>query len=486
MQIAGGASTYGNLDLGPALGAQASTALDADPLRDSGTRNRPAGAGKAPRMRRSSQTGQTMSGRRTQPRHMRQSRPGGGATANTVQGVGASQVAAADPTAGMHAAGGLKMLDGDPLNSNFDASAPALELAVDNARATPEPAERESEKRKKVEKRKESPAELRARQVRELADYGSAPQKIWQAIPYCVRVTMRKKELEQQLAALSAQRKRAEDGAQEALGKMGHALYALRHDPRMRPLAPKLKVIAQSASTIGETEALGEQRQKTMKKELAGVARELEKEEGLAKPLREQDARLGAQLDDMKGRVQQAQLVVKKLEGDLDAVRSGKLKVDAERFGVMQAERDARHGELQTLGVQMRPLEEELAAVRGKLQKHLRAIATLQGEAAQTESAMQRAEHQLRVSSGSAQSNYRDALISLAKEALEQNLAGLAPEHAGAAADGVIAADKKRKEEDLYRAATLSYDEGMYKKGVVILLGGSAAFFLSFAIMVLF
>jgi hypothetical protein len=322
--------------------------------------------------------------------------------------------------------------------------------------------------------------------VRELAQYGPRPAALWQSIPYCVRVMLRKKELSDELADRSAQRKRAEDDAKEALSYMGHALYAMRHDPRMGPLLPLVKAIVQSANKMGDVEARGEQRQKAMQKELGVLARKLAKQEELARPLREKEAGLAGQLAGFKARQQQAMAQLKKLDTELEQVRAGKLQVDAERFGVMQAERNARHGELQTLGVQMHPIEESLSGVRGQLEKHLRAIAGLQAEHAQTVNVMQRAEQQQRVSAGSAESNYKDALISLGKAALEQNLAGLAPDQAGEAADGVIKADKKRKEEELYRAAVMSYDEPMYKKGFAILLGGSAALFFGFALMVIF
>ncbi len=470
VQIADTGSTYGNLDLGPPTGVQAVPLAAEAPLTESGERRRQSGERRRPRA-----TSGALDGRRTQPRAPRKSTPR--ATAGTPQGVGAMP------------SGGGAMLDADPLNANFDATAPALELDVEDPRAAAaaeaEQQLRENQRRREAEK-KESPAEIRARQVRELANYGPPPTQIWQSIGYCVRVMMRKKELSEQLTALSAQRKRAEDDAQEVLGKMGHKLYELRQDPRMRGLTAQLKVIADSASKVGDVAALGAQKQKSMAKEISGLSQQLDAEEALAKPLRDKEAVLAGQLEEMKARVQQATTLLKKLDGELTAVRAGKMKVDAERFGLMQAERDARHGELQTLGVQMRPLEDQLSVVRNELSKHLRKISTLQGEQAQASSAMQRAEQQQRLSSGSAESHYREALVTLARAALERNLAGLVPEHAGDAADGVIRADKKRKEEDLYRAAANSYDTEMYKKGNTILLGGSAILFFGFAIMVLF
>ena len=98
-----------------------------------------------------------------------------------------------------------------------------------------------------------------------------------------------------------------------------------------------------------------------------------------------------------------------------------------ERFGALQNERDARHGELQTLGIEMRPLEDDLAGVQREVAKHMRAIAALQEDKQAANTQLQRAEQAHRVSFGTAKGVRLQALLSLANAASRSGSASSCP-----------------------------------------------------------
>jgi hypothetical protein len=404
---------------------------------------------------------------------------GDAASAETLDGAPAPGDARASP-AGVSAAevdmphGGGRVLD-DPLAGPVE-DGPALELAVENQRPT--------RKKKRPVKRKLTPEELRAKRITEIAGYGPAPVKLWEAIPYSVKVMLRKRELEAQLITLSAHRKRADDAAQDALVQLGHSLYELRFDPRLRALRTQFRAVTDSAGRIGKTEAAGAQKQQEMQAQVDALSAKLDEKEQVAAPVREKEAKLSRVHGEMKTRLERSQMALKKLDSELHAVQQGKLSVDAERFGAMQNEREEHHGTLQTLGVKLRPLEEQLSAARAELAKHQRVIDKLAGELRAHTSALTREATKQQVSAGTAQSAYRDALLSLGKTALGEDLSNTCAEQAQEAHVAAERAQKNRAEEEIVRAAYLSYDADMYKKGYTILLGGSGAMLLALLIAI--
>jgi hypothetical protein len=391
------------------------------------------------------------------------------------------------------------MIDENPFNQGFGAppGAAALELDVEpssSVRPPPGRRTRESGRPRASDaselaaepERVQTPEQQRAARLREIAGFGLAPAKVTGAPLYWVRVVLRKRVLAEQLATLSAQRKRGDDGAAEALQKLGEALDALRDDPRLAALARQLAAVRDAESQVGQVEAQGHKRKQATARELTRLDRELARVEQAAAPLRQRETEIDGQLDQLRAQTRRAEMLRRKVDAELEALQKQKTGADPERLTALRAEHEARLGQVQTLGIQMRPLEDDLAAVRRDLALHMRTLAGLQDDKQVAITSLERSEQTQRVSHGSARGARAAALMALAQAALKQGLGELAPECAQAVAESADRAEQRRRQEELHRAALESYDHGAYGRGMMMMLGGSLLFFLSLAGMILF
>jgi hypothetical protein len=386
----------------------------------------------------------------------------------------------ADPASAAVPYGRGMMLDDDPLNNQFGSNggnAAALELEhVDEnddiaPSAPPEPVETSEQQR--------------ARQIKELAGYGVAPTSVVAEPSYWVRVMLRKRALETELLALAAQRKRADDGTNEALTVMGQALRALGDDERLAKLRKLLAAVAEADTRIGAAEAQGAKKKQGVHQELARLDRDLAKLEQKASPLRGREAKLLEELEQIDGSLKRADLLRKKAEAELEALQR-KGGGDVETWGALKAERDARHGEVQSLGIQMRPLQDDLAVLRKELAQQMRAIEVVQSEKQGASTSLERAQQSHRMATGSARGALQQALASLANAAFKAGLDTLVADEAAAVVEARERAQEKRTNEELMRAAATSYDHAAYSRGMMILCGGTGLFFLALVIAILF
>jgi hypothetical protein len=404
-------------------------------------------------------------------------------TMRAVMGAAPAPSPAPHVEADMASYGRGMMLDDNPFNNAFGgggAAAPALELAVDKqapAALAPEPEEEAPE---------ETPEQLRARTIRELAAYGPPPAKLFEAPLYWLRVMNRKRVLSVQLSALSAQRKRADDEAQQALARLGEALYAQRDSPDLAPLAKQMGALNEADRRVGDAAAEGDRRRDGMANELSRLERDLKREEAQAAPLRAREAELGARVEEIKTAARRADAARRKADAELEAIQRGKTSAGAETWGALVAERDARLGEFQTLGVELRPLEDELSELRRDLTQRMRKIGSLQEERRAAATGLERVQHKQRVSVGSAKGARLQALLSIAKEAQKLGLHELLPDEADAVTAAVASADSARQQEEVQRAATNSYDAVAYGRGFNLLMGSSVVLLFGLLIAMFF
>jgi hypothetical protein len=327
--------------------------------------------------------------------------------------------------------------------------------------------------------------EKRALEVEQLARYGKPPAQLIGTMAYWVRVTLRKRELDAELLSLSAQRKRTDDVARDAVSKLGEALHGKRKDPRLATLAKQMQAVSSAEAAIGNVEKAGQKKKQNIQNERAQLDEQIRAAESDASPLRIKEAALVDRVETIKLRAKQADAKRKKMEQDLEAARK-KPSTDVETMEWLKAERDAAHGEVQTLGIELRPLEDDLSVVRRDLAVHLRKLSALQQEQQAAATMLERAQQNHRVSSGSAHGERRDALSALAQMAMESGLAAVAQAELAAVNEASERRARKRAEEELLRAATLSFDDEAYKKGFMLLAGGIGALFLSLILVVIF
>ena len=372
------------------------------------------------------------------------------------------------------------VLDDDPFNTAFGSGAQAPALELDAADEQPE---EEIELAPQVT---ESPEQTRRRELEEIAQYGPRPANILGAPAYWIKVMLRRRALDLELLTVAAQRKRAEDAAAEAMVALGEAVFAHRDDERLIKLRKVLSAIGEAEGRLGHVDAAGQKRKQQTSSELSRLEREVARFEQQAAPLREREAELAAQLAEIEGRRQQAEMLRRKAESEVEALMRKGTAADPARLSALRAERDVRHGDVQTLGVEMLPVQDDLGLVRKDLGKILRQLAVVQSEKQTSITVMDRAAGHDRVSRGHAQSARQQALVALANAAGKHKLLALVPDEAEAARDAKARSDEKKAFEELHRAAAESYDRDGYQHGMLILLGGSGLLLLSFVLAILF
>jgi hypothetical protein len=460
--IATGGGSYGLLDL-EAAGATAvgSLALDVEPAKP-----RKSAAGAAP-ARTSAASKTAASGARAPSPAAPKPRPG------------------AQPMGDLAAMSGRGLVLGDdPLAEGYgqreQASLDIEEDAAPRRRAKPAAAPDSPPPPREL-----TAEEQRAIEVEQLAQYGKAPAQLVGTMAYWVRVTLRKHELDAELLSLSAQRKRTDDAARDATAKLGEVLYGKRKDPRLTTLAKQMQAVSTAEAAIGSVEKAGQKKKLNIQSERAQLEEDIRNAESDASPLRVKEAGLLERVDALKARAKQTDGKRRKLEQDLEAARR-KPNADPEVIEWLRAEHEAAHGQVQTLGIELRPLEDDLSVVRRELAVHLRKLAALQQEQQSAATALERAQQNHRVSSGSAQGARRDALSALAQMAIESGLAAVAQPELQAVNEAAERRDRKRAEEELLRAATGSFDPDAYKQGMMLLVGGTCAVLLSLIVVVIF
>jgi chromosome segregation ATPase len=299
-------------------------------------------------------------------------------------------------------------------------------------------------------------------------------------------VMLRKRVLEQELVSVSTARKRLDAQADDALCALGAAMYGQRNDQRLKPLIQQLRVVAETIEQVGAKEAAGQQANDQHRQELARLTRELAKVDFEASPLRRREAELQAKVDALKVQIKRREAQVRKVDGELEKLRASKEFSAGDQIAVLEAEREARLGELQSCNVQLVPLQEDLGALRRELAKHMGTITALREEETAVTRAMDREQERHRISTGGARSAQREALRSLATGAQRAKIAALAAPENEAAIEAAERARKKLEAEELQRAATNSYDDDGYKRGMYILVGGTALVFVVFAGLIIF
>jgi len=405
--------------------------------------------------------------------------PGMSSRSGTMRAANPARAAAAPDPALAYGRG--MMLDDNPFNDAFAGGqdAPALELEAD-AVAAPQ-----VEEASPLPSAPPPPQEVRARAIVDIAKYGPPPTSPLQQPMYWFHVMTRKRVLSEELAALSAQRKRTDDQAQEALAALGEALLALRGSPELAALDRQFAAVEDAEHRVGHAAAEGQKRRQGVNQELTRLKGELARAEAKAAPLRERETQLAARSEELKANARRAETLTRKAEAELEAARA-KGAVEPERWTVMVAERDARLGEFQTLGIELQPIEDDLAEARRTLAVHTRAINGIQDEMRSAVGVFERAEQTQRVTVGSARGARLQALISLANASLKLGLHELVPDYAEAVSEAAERAEKQRQLEELQRAAVNSYDSAAYTRGFNMLLGSSLLLFLSLALAILF
>lgn len=331
-----------------------------------------------------------------------------------------------------------------------------------------------------------SPAEQRAKRVRDLARYPLAPPKSMGAIPYFLRVYARRRELETQVIKLTQQRKRAELASDDALCLLGQALAARRSDPQLKPLAALLRIVGETAQDVGARAAAAKRTEVELQQELATVEAELAEATASAEPVQSQEAALSQTVDGHKQQIKRNEMLIRKAEAEQNALKASGDPASLVRVSALAAGREQHQHEIQASQQSLLPLEQELLGLRASLEKHTATIEALQERTRKVQGLLSRERGRERVTVGGTQSAYRDALRSVANAATKLELAGLAPAEQKEALATQTLASASRESEELMRAAVGCYDAHAYQRGMQLLVGSTIGLFVLFVLLIIF
>ena len=191
-------------------------------------------------------------------------RPGAPARSGTLHALSPAPATGAHDQAASYGRG--MMLDDNPFNDAFAGgqNAPALELETDGTA----PAVEESVPPPEPPPVEQTPEQSRSRAIVDIAKYGPRPTSPLQQPLYWFRVMSRKRVLSEELVALSAQRKRADDQAQEALVALAEALLALRGSPELAALDKQFAAVEDAEHRVGHAAKEGQKRRQDVNQEL--------------------------------------------------------------------------------------------------------------------------------------------------------------------------------------------------------------------------
>lgn len=325
---------------------------------------------------------------------------------------------------------------------------------------------------------------LRAMRIAELAGYPPPPQKIQDTVAYCVRVLMRRRELDLAVATVAQARKRARDEAEAALLDFASALLEARENPRLAPLEGHFVAIDRLSGAIGETDAATQEHNQNVRAHFEELGRRIAERVKVIDELRAEELQLQSQFDDLNAKAQQAQATTLLVDQEIRRQATAQ-PPDPRRMAALAAERTSRQAQLRMAEVQLSPVAGELDAKRLEMAKELEALAELYDAQRQAGEVLgEKAQRQV-AAANLARTAYRDKLLELAKAALEEKLHESVGDPGKRARDAVQSVRLKRDEEELHVQARDSFDEDGYRRGLTILVGTSLGAFVLLALLIL-
>ncbi|HEX4354620.1 MAG TPA: hypothetical protein VHZ95_16940, partial [Polyangiales bacterium] len=325
-----------------------------------------------------------------------------------------------------------------------------------------------------------------AMQLAQLAGYGTPPQKLFQTVPYFFRVSSRKRSLQAQLSAQSLQRKRSELRADDAQTAMGEALYALREDRQLQPLAAQLKLVQDAREQIGRNNVAAKRTIQTRKRELEALSQRLVQAKREVAPFRDRANALGQQIELGKAKLRDLDKQLRKLDSERKGLKGASQVAALSQIATLDGEREtlllASHDGERELA----PAIEALAEVEKTVLEHDQAIARLDEQQRKTAEATERDSDRHRITARSAANAYRETLRSLAHAAVRCGLGELAAPALRNASEAEAPIADERHSEDMLRRALASYDHAAYRRGMQIVAGGIVGTFMFFAMLIAF
>jgi hypothetical protein len=348
----------------------------------------------------------------------------------------------------------------------------------------PAPA-REAERKVAVPAPEDATARV-ARQVRQLAGYGPAPTKLLEVVPYFLRVTTRRRQLQAQAAQLTLQRKQMEHKAQDALCALGEALFAQRSDPRLSQLSLQIKIVIEARQQIGQQAAATKRGVQAQQRERAALSQQIDLLERQAAPVEARVNQLTERLQTGRGQIRELEQQQRKLEAEQKSLKAATDLATLERVAALEQARAAARGAIQSLNVELVPLTDDLTVAKGDLARRLHELAELTQQQQRLDSAVDRNEDRQRIAAGGVMAAHREALRSLANAGRTHHLAELAQ----AALKNVTVAElpiaAQRNDEELVRKAVTSYDHSAYQRGMQLVAGAVVGTFTLLLLLIAF
>ena len=307
-----------------------------------------------------------------------------------------------------------------------------------------------------------------------LARYGDPPQRLWNTIPYFVRVYLQRRLLIEQLAGHVAARKQAVAQQRAALTAIGRQLALLSQsegEEIWRPLARHLAVVRDAQARLKDAQARQARARESRNQELADATHKLAEAEQETANLRAQRDAWATKLDEQQ---RKSESTLQELRRNLAPERHAALPPDRQQADREQLSVIESH--LQRLTQATAAAEEWLSASdqrRQQAEQHLEAVAAR----------AQRTEIRCALSDDGAAGSVDDALVSLAENALRLRIPAV--ESLSDALPALADQARLRSEAEAHcRGLLETYDKQAYSRGRLLLVGGTLSLFLALSVLI--
>lgn len=328
--------------------------------------------------------------------------------------------------------------------------------------------------------------------IERVAGYGAPPAGLLDAVAYVLAVARRRSALGELRAAAERRLRAAKGDAEEALRRLGRAVYDERHRLDAPALAEAIDAVDAASAEVVDAGARAASVLASVASDEARADAEIASARAQVDPLRDQETKLAAQREVAEHDLRRADARRKRVDIELRNLRAsfeaqpslGAPGTEgASKLGMLEADLAARDAEVRLLEGRVADRTADLGRVR-------RELAAAVARVAAAEEARRKIADQARLTAatqasetGAAESVQDAALVALGREALTRGVGRGMPAFDPAAA-AERAWGERAREVALYDAAMDGFDRDGFRKGLGILAGSVAIIVLAIVVAV--
>lgn len=321
-------------------------------------------------------------------------------------------------------------------------------------------------------------------EVAKAAGYPAPPSSVFSSVPYAIQVFLRRRELLAEVRDAERLEGAARSAGEHAMATLGRELLKVADSPNLAPLAAELAAAQEAGRYADSRSEAAASENRVFEEQQKGLEAELQRAEAEVAPLRDRETRLTTVIAMKRQDLERARAKVQRIEIELRNL--GKAAVpDQNKLVSLEAERKARHAEMQVLEAPVLADEGELAEVRDALGDALARISDIQSELQAQKAALRRDTKSQTGELSNLAKQHDLTLRALGEAATAQHLATLAPiDVANAASDTVRTWRARKRQHAIKTLAVDGYDHRLFRIGAGILGSAVGLIFLTLVIAI--